>query len=86
MTTSVLSAVDAQHVGIASGFNSAVARIAGLIATALLGFVVARQASDADFMAGFRVAVLIGALSSLVAAVCALVWLPGRSTSQTHQR
>jgi tRNA-splicing ligase RtcB len=33
------------HVGAASGFNSAVARIAGLIATALLGFVFAQQGS-----------------------------------------
>ena len=50
LTTAVLSSVDAGHFGLASGFNSAVARIAGLVATALLGFVFARQESAAGFM------------------------------------
>ncbi len=35
LTTAVLASVDAQHAGIASGFNSAVARTGGLTATAL---------------------------------------------------
>ena len=50
LTTAVMTSVDADHVGLASGFNSAVARIAGLIATALLGFVFARQESTEAFM------------------------------------
>ncbi len=37
LTTAVLTSVDAQHTGSASGLNSAVARTGGLIATALLG-------------------------------------------------
>ena len=41
LTTTVMASVEADHVGTASGFNSAVARIAGLVATALLGFVFA---------------------------------------------
>ena len=45
LTTMVISSVDADHVGPASGFNSAVARVGGLIATALLGFVFAQQGS-----------------------------------------
>ncbi|GAC1500894.1 MAG: hypothetical protein NVS1B6_07210 [Steroidobacteraceae bacterium] len=45
LTTAVMASVDTDHVGAASGFNSAVARIAGLVATALLGFVFARQGS-----------------------------------------
>ena len=37
LTSSVLGSVEEQHVAMASGFNSAVARTGGLIATALLG-------------------------------------------------
>ena len=76
LTTSVMASVDARHVGIASGFNSAVARIAGLIATALLGFVFARQGSTENFVVGFRTAALIGAGSAAAAAACALLLLP----------
>lgn len=72
LTTSVLSSVSADHVGLASGFNSAVARVAGLIATALLGFVFARQESAADFMTGFRAAAWIGAGSAALAAASVL--------------
>ncbi|MEP6482853.1 MAG: MFS transporter [Rudaea sp.] len=37
LTTAVLSSIDEQYTGAASGFNSAVARTAGMIATAMLG-------------------------------------------------
>jgi EmrB/QacA subfamily drug resistance transporter len=71
LTTSIMTSVDATRVGLASGFNSAVARVAGLIATALLGFVFARQASAQSFLIGFRAAALIGAASAAVAAASA---------------
>jgi EmrB/QacA subfamily drug resistance transporter len=73
LTTSVMASVDGRHVGIASGFNSAVARIAGLIATALLGFVFARQGSTESFVVGFRAAALIGAGSAAAAAASVLL-------------
>src|SRR5579863_5902988 len=79
LTTSVMTSVDANHVGLASGFNSAVARIAGLIATALLGFVFARQDSDESFMIGFRAAALIGAASAALAAGSALCLIRPRA-------
>ena len=76
LTTSVMASVDIRHVGVASGFNSALARIAGLVATALLGFLFARQDSAITFVAGFHAAAWIGAASAAVAAACALMLIP----------
>jgi EmrB/QacA subfamily drug resistance transporter len=73
LTTTVIGSVDTDHVGAASGFNSAVARIAGLVATALLGFVFAKEASADEFIRGFRTAALIGGGAAVVAALCALL-------------
>jgi MFS family permease len=85
LTASVMASVDGAHVGIASGFNSAVARIAGLIATATLSFVFARQGSALSFVAGFRMAALIGAACAAVAAACALLFIrPPRLDPRTE--
>jgi EmrB/QacA subfamily drug resistance transporter len=71
LTTSVMASVSTDHVGVASGFNNATARIAGLVATALLGFVFARQNSAAGFIAAFRAAAFVGAGSAAAAAAFA---------------
>ena len=73
LTSTVMASVNTDHVGAASGFNSAVARIGGLIATALLGSVFAQQASAEAFVREFRIAALVGAASAAVAACCALL-------------
>jgi predicted MFS family arabinose efflux permease len=69
LTTAVLTSVDARHTGSASGFNSAVARTGGLVATALLGSVLA--ASGPELIADFRVAVGVCSITSLAAALSA---------------
>jgi MFS family permease len=76
LTTAVLNSVDARHTGSASGFNSAAARTGGLIATALLGTVLAAQGPG--LTAEFHAAAVVGALSCLAAAACGLA-LIGKS-------
>lgn len=89
LTSTVMASVNTDHVGAASGFNSAVARVGGLIATALLGFVFAKASAEA-FVTGFRIAALTGAASAVAAACCALLLirqppqLPAASATAPH--
>jgi EmrB/QacA subfamily drug resistance transporter len=75
LTASVLGSVEERHVAMASGFNSAVARTGGLIATALLGAVLA-STGDRLF-AGFHQAMLVSAAVAALSAVVALTMLGG---------
>jgi hypothetical protein len=61
------------HIGAASGLNSATARIGGLVATALLAFVFARQGSREQLIDAFRIAAVVGAVMSAAAAASALL-------------
>jgi MFS family permease len=69
LTTAILTAVDAEHAGVASGVNSAVARAGGLIATALLGMMLSAQGTA--LLETFRVAVIVAGVAALAAALCA---------------
>lgn len=73
LTTAVLSSVDAGHSGVASGFNSAVARAGGLFTTALLAAVLGAQ--GAALLEAFHVAALACAVTALASAGCAYRWI-----------
>jgi EmrB/QacA subfamily drug resistance transporter len=73
LTTAVLSSVDAAHSGVASGFNSAVARAGGLFTTALLGVVLA--AHGEALLASYQVAAVACAVTALASAACSYIWL-----------
>lgn len=73
LTTAVLSSVDEDHEGAASGLNSAVSRTGGLATTALLGGALA--ATRAAFPADFAAAAIVGAVISAAAGACAFVGL-----------
>ncbi len=60
LTTAVIASVDRDHVGAASGFNSALARIGGLVTTALLGFVFAASDASGAFVSTLRIAAFTG--------------------------
>jgi EmrB/QacA subfamily drug resistance transporter len=73
LTTAVLASVDTRHMGSASGFNSAVARAGGLVATALLGAVLA--ASGRLLLEAFHFATAVGAFIAVVASLSAFVFI-----------
>ena len=57
LTTAVLGSVDSRHAGSASGLNSAVARVGGMMATALLGGVLG--APGPALVNGFHVVAIV---------------------------
>jgi EmrB/QacA subfamily drug resistance transporter len=77
LTTAVLTAVDARHTGSASGLNSAVARTGGLVATALLGAVLA--ATGNQLLSAFHAAMVIGAATCGAASLSAFALLDRKS-------
>jgi EmrB/QacA subfamily drug resistance transporter len=81
LTSSVLGSVEEQHVAMASGFNSAVARLGGLIATALLGSVLGQK--GAALFDSFHGAMFVSAGVAAAAAIVALTMLPGIRMKQS---
>jgi EmrB/QacA subfamily drug resistance transporter len=79
LTTAVLTAVDARHTGSASGLNSAVARTGGLVATALLGSVLA--AAGNQLLSAFHAAMMVGAAACAAASLSAFALLDRKSSA-----
>ncbi|WP_338872019.1 DHA2 family efflux MFS transporter permease subunit [Myxococcus stipitatus] len=77
LTAVVLGAVEDRHAGIASGVNNAVARIAGLLAVALLPMLggLANKTGEA-FLSGTREALWISSGLCVLGALCSYLLLP----------
>ena len=74
LTGLTLDSIDKQHVGVASGLNSSVSHLGGLLATALLGSTLGRSGDALIDTA--RLAMLVGAFLCVVAAFVAMLTLP----------
>src|ERR1700720_858858 len=82
LTTAVLMSVDSHHTGAVSGLNSAVARTGGLVATALIGPVIA--SSGPALLSAFGVAAAMGAVICSIAAAIAFT-LIARPRKPNHR-
>jgi len=82
LTTAVLSSVDDQHTGTASGFNSAIARTGGLVAIALAGAVMAVPA--VELARAFQIAAIAAAVLAVLSGIVAVATLAGEPSDKNH--
>jgi predicted MFS family arabinose efflux permease len=84
LTTAVVGSVDPQHTGSASGLNSAVARIGGMVATALLGGVLG--AADSALVTAFHAAAVVCAVTCVAASASALLLVATKGEQSSAAR
>lgn len=84
LTAAVLTSVDARHIGSASGFNSAVARSGGLVATAMLGSVLAAQGSQ--LLTAFHAAMTVCAAACAAASLSAFALIDRKAPPRGPNR
>jgi EmrB/QacA subfamily drug resistance transporter len=77
LTSAVLGSVDPVHTGSASGFNSAVSRTGGLVATALLGVVLSGRGQE--LLVEFHMAAIAGAVIAVAASASAFEFVPDQA-------
>jgi hypothetical protein len=65
LTTAVMTSLDQQHAGLASGVNNAVARVAGLFGVAVLG-IISQAQSPRELAAAYHRIMIAGALLGAV--------------------
>jgi len=75
LTTLVLTSVDSDRAGTASGVNSAVSRAGSLLAIALLGGVL--QQGGPQLFSGFHTAMAVAAIASILATLAVFIIEPG---------
>lgn len=81
LTDAILGCVPDEREGAASGINNAVARVAGLLAVALVGFVLG--GSDARAVAaGYQAAMIAAAVGSAAASLIGLLTAPPRKDAK----
>jgi predicted MFS family arabinose efflux permease len=75
LTSTILASVDPKHTGMVSGLNSALSRLGGLIAVALMGAVLG--ASGQKLLDAFAVAMVATAAVAALGGVAAFIGLSG---------
>lgn len=83
LTDAVLGSVGDKDEGAAAGVNNAVARVAGLLSVALLGFVIGGS-DPRGIAAGYRITMIVAAVASAAAALIAVLTV-GRRTPEFAQ-